>query len=69
MVAEKSLKNVVANKAGFSVLWGELVRKKQLWFYIHKINRLGFKKEIIERKIAVKGGSEREIIIYLIPNR
>ena len=69
VVAEKSLKNVVANKAGFSVLWGELVRKTQLWFYSHKINRPGFKEEVVERKFAVKGGLEREVILYLIPDK
>ena len=69
VVAKKSLKNVVANKAGFSILWGELVRKTQLWFYIHIINRPGFKEEMIERKFVVKDGSEREITIYLMPNK
>ncbi len=63
--SENGLKIDVSNRAGFSILWGELVRKTQLWFYIRKINRPGFKEEMIERKFAVKGGSEREITIYL----
>lgn len=67
--SENGLTIDVSNSAGFSVLWGELVRKTQLWFYIHKINRPGFKEEMIERKFVVKNGSEREITIYLMPNK
>ena len=67
--SENGLKIDVSNRAGFSVLWGELLRKTQLWFYIHKINRTGFKEEVIERKFAVKGGSVKEVILYLIPDK
>ena len=62
------LKNDVTNSAGFSLLWGELVNKTQLWFYIHKVMCPGFKETIIEKKLSVKGGSEREISVYLSPD-
>ena len=66
--SKNGLKIDASNRAGFSVLWGELIRKKQLWFYIHKINCPGFKEEMIERKFAVKGSTEREITVYLTPD-
>ncbi len=66
--SENGLKIDLSNRAGFSILWSELVQKKQLWFYLHKVVRAGFKVTNIQNKFAVKGGSEREITVYLIPD-
>jgi len=63
--SENGLQIDVSNRAGFSLLWGELVLKKQLWFYIHKIVCPGFKEKRIERKLYVKSNFERELIVYL----
>ena len=63
--SESGLQIDLTNSAGFSLLWGEIVHKKQLWFYIHKIMYPEFKEAIIEKKVSVKSGSEREITLYL----
>ncbi len=58
----------VTNQGGFSLLLGKLGQDAKLWLYIHKIACPGFKEINIEKKLSVKGGSEKEFLVYLYPD-
>ena len=55
----------VTNQGGFSLLMGKFGQDTKLWIYIHKIACPGFKEIKIEKKLSVKGGSEKEFLVYL----
>ena len=57
----------ITNHAGFSLLWGELAGQKLCWIYVHKIMHKGFEDLNLRKKLSVKGSTEREYVIYLIP--
>ena len=73
--SETGLTIDVTNYAGFSHLLGKIGHDTKLLFYIHKIACPGFKEIMIEMKLeeylkilSVKGGSEREFTVYLVPD-
>ena len=69
--SERELQIDVTNQGGFSLLLGKLGHDTKLCFYIHKIACPGFKEinleNKIENKLSVKGGSEKEFLVYLYP--
>ena len=73
--SETELQIDVTNQGGFSLLIGKLGLDTKLLFYIHKIACPGFKEIKIEKKLeeylkilSVKGGSEKEFLVYLYPD-
>ncbi len=65
---EDGLQVDITNQGGFSLLLGKLGHDTKLWFYIHKIACPGFKEINIEKKLSVKGDSEKEFLVYLYPD-
>ncbi len=65
---EDGLQVDITNKGGFFLLKGKLHTRTQLRIYIHKIFCHGFKELRIEKKLYVKGGSEKEFQVYLYPD-
>ncbi len=66
--SENGLLIDVSNRAGFTLLWGKLANKNQRSFYLHKIVCTGFNAKDIKKRHIVKGGSEREITVFLTPD-
>ncbi len=66
--SEEGLQVDVTNQGGFSLLMGKLGHDSKLWFYIHQITCLGFKEIMIENKLSVKSGTEKEFTVYLYPD-
>ena len=65
---ENRLQVDITNQGGFALLNGKLNQKTQLRIYIHRIVCHGYKEIRIEKKLSIKGGTEKEFLVYLDPD-
>ena len=66
--SEDGLQVDITNQGGFCLLHGKLHTRTQLRIYLHRIVCHGFKELKIENKLTIKGGTEKEFLIYLYPD-
>lgn len=66
--SEDGLQVDITNQGCFCLLHGKLNSRTQLRIYLHRIICHGFKELKIENKLFIKGGTEKEFIVYLYPD-